>query len=247
MRLGTRGGGSDRSLGPQEAGIVLEHRDLHIARLPDAFHGFRIAQLSDIHLEEFTEDIFLEYAVHRINQLKPDLVVLTGDYISEGPRPYSFAFQAAARCGAILGKLQCPLRYAILGNHDVTVSSERVIEALSSNGITPLVDQYVPIERDGQRLWLSGLHDTYASTPDLDAAVPAQLDGPLILLCHEPDYADIILRHPRAGRAPLKTPRNGADEGDGRLRSRGMDEPRQAEVAAGDRELRAPHVPARAA
>jgi uncharacterized protein len=183
--------------------LVLEHRDLHIARLPDAFHGFRIAQLSDIHLEEFTEDIFLEYAVHRINQLKPDLVVLTGDYISEGPRPYSFAFQAAARCGAILGKLQCPLRYAILGNHDVTVSSERVIEALSSNGITPLVDQYVPIERDGQRLWLSGLHDTYASTPDLDAAVPAQLDGPLILLCHEPDYADIILRHPRAGRADL--------------------------------------------
>jgi uncharacterized protein len=183
--------------------LVLEHRDIPIAGLPDAFHGFRIAQLSDIHLEEFTEDIFLEYAVHRINQLKPDLVLLTGDYISDGPRHYDFAFQAAARCGSILRNLQCPLRYAILGNHDVAVSSERVIEALSGNGITPLVDQYVPIERDGQRLWLSGLHDATFGTPDLDRAVPAQLDGPLLILCHEPDYADIILRHPRAGRADL--------------------------------------------
>src|SRR6202043_3384424 len=101
--------------------LDLVHRDIHIARLPEAFHGFRIAQLSDIHLEEFTEDAFLKYAVHRINVLQPDMVVLTGDYVSAGPRPYSFAFQAAARCGEILRNLQCPLRYAILGNHDVNV------------------------------------------------------------------------------------------------------------------------------
>jgi uncharacterized protein len=183
--------------------LITEHREIRIARLPDAFHGFRIAQLSDIHFEEFTEPTFLRYAVHRVNELKPDLVLLTGDYISAGPRPWQFAFEAAVRCAEILRHLQCPLRFAILGNHDVQVSSERVLEALSSNGITPLVDQYLPIERDGQRLWLSGLHDATFTQPDLDRAVPAQLDGPLILMSHEPDFADTILRHPRAGRADL--------------------------------------------
>lgn len=183
--------------------LITEHRTIHIARLPDAFHGFRIAQLSDIHFEEFTEPTFLKYAVHRINQLKPDLVLLTGDYISAGPRHWAFAFEAAVRCAAILRNLQCPLRYAILGNHDAQVSSERVLAALSSNGITPLVNQFLPIERDGQRLWLSGLDDVTYGHPDLDRAVPAQLDGPLIVMCHEPDFTDTILRHPRAGRADL--------------------------------------------
>src|SRR5271155_2725197 len=138
--------------------LTLEHRDIHIARLPDAFHGFRIAQLSDIHFEEFTEPTFLKYAVHRVNQLRPDLVLLTGDFISAGPRPYTFSYEAAVRCAEILRHLQCPLRFAILGNHDVQVGADHVLAALSSHGITPLVDQYLPIERDGQRLWLSGLH-----------------------------------------------------------------------------------------
>jgi predicted MPP superfamily phosphohydrolase len=183
--------------------LITEHRDIHIARLPDAFHGFRIAQLSDIHFEEFTEPAFLRYAVHRVNQLRPDLVLITGDFISAGPRHWTFAFEAAERCAALLRNLQCPLRYAILGNHDAQIGAEHVLAPLISNGITPLVDQYLPIERDGQRLWLSGLRDVTYGQPDLDRAVPAQLDGPLIVMCHEPDFTDTILRHPRAGRADL--------------------------------------------
>jgi uncharacterized protein len=183
--------------------LITEHRAIRIAQLPEAFHGFRIAQLSDIHFEEFTEPTFLRYAVHRVNQLQPDLVLLTGDFISAGPRKWQFAFEAADRCAEILRHLQCPLRFAILGNHDVQVSSDHVLAALSTNGITPLVDQYLPIEREGQRLWLSGLHDATFGQPDLDSAVPTQLDGPLIMMCHEPDFADTILRHPRAGRADL--------------------------------------------
>ena len=183
--------------------LITEHRDIRIARLPDAFHGYRIAQISDIHFEEFTEPAFLKYAVHRVNQLQPDLVLLTGDFISAGPRHFAFAFQAAIRCAEILRNLQCPLRYAVLGNHDIQVGAEHVLDPLTANGITPLVDQYLPIERDGQRLWLSGLHNASFAEPDLDRAVPAQLDGPLIVMCHEPDFTDTILRHPRAGRADL--------------------------------------------
>jgi predicted MPP superfamily phosphohydrolase len=183
--------------------LITEHRAIRISQLPDAFHGFRIAQLSDIHFEEFTEPTFLKYAVHRVNQLKPDLVLLTGDFISAGPRHAPFAAEAAVRCAAILRNLQCPLRFAILGNHDAQIGSQPVLDALAAHGITPLVDQYLPIERDGQRLWLSGLRDVTFGQPDLDRAVPAQLDGPLVLMCHEPDFADTILRHPRAGRADL--------------------------------------------
>ncbi|HEX4651817.1 MAG TPA: metallophosphoesterase, partial [Granulicella sp.] len=116
--------------------LITEHRAIRTARLPDAFHGFRIAQLSDIHFEEFTEPTFLKYAVHRVNQLRPDLVLLTGDFVSAGPRPYTFAFEAAQRCAAILRNLQCPLRYAILGNHDAQIGAEHVLTPLISNGIT---------------------------------------------------------------------------------------------------------------
>jgi predicted MPP superfamily phosphohydrolase len=170
---------------------------LRIRNLPEAFHGFRIAQLSDIHLAEFTEEAFLTYAVHRINILKPDMVLLTGDYVSDGPRPIRYAINAAGRCGEILRRIESPLRYATLGNHDVNVGSSEVLEALRTHDIQTLVNQYVPIERDGQRLWLSGLDDAGRGTPDIERSVPAHLDAPLLMMCHEPDFADTIVRHPR--------------------------------------------------
>lgn len=62
--------------------IDIVHRDVYIPGLPDAFDGITIAQLSDIHLDEFTEPFLLREAVDEINRLHPDMVLLTGDYVS---------------------------------------------------------------------------------------------------------------------------------------------------------------------
>jgi predicted MPP superfamily phosphohydrolase len=170
-----------------------------IPDLPEAFHGFRIAQLSDIHLEHFTEDYFLRHAVAKINTLKPDLVLLTGDFISNNSSgPDDWAYAAMPHCGEILHGLDCPLRYGILGNHDVDVDAPAVLNMLVSHGITPLVNRYVPIERGGQRFWLAGLDDAYAGNPDLNLAIPSKPDAPVLLMCHEPDFMDSIMRHERS-------------------------------------------------
>lgn len=175
-----------------------------IPDLPDTFRGFRIAQISDIHLERFTEDFFFRKAISRINALKPDLVLITGDYISNNPTgPDDGAFAAMPHCGEILQGLECPLRFGSLGNHDVDVDSAAVVNMLTASGITPLVNRYVPIERGGKRLWVSGLDDAYAGNPDINLAVPEEPDAPVILMCHEPDFMDTIVRHKRSQHVDL--------------------------------------------
>lgn len=183
--------------------LDVVRREIRIENLPVSFDGFQIAQLSDIHLEEFTEDFFLKIAIETTNSLKPDMVLLTGDFISDGPRPDSFSIEVMGRCGDLLGGLKVPLRYAVLGNHDSKVSAPAVLAGLRENGITPLVNQFVRIERGGEHLWLSGLDDIGMGHPDLDLAVPRQLDAPLLLMCHEPDYFNTIVRHPRGSLADL--------------------------------------------
>ena len=168
-----------------------------IANLPTPFHGFRIVQLSDIHLDEYTEPFFLEHIVHHVNALAPDLVLLTGDFITHGSLHLHLQPPRRLPLRRNPQHPHRPQRYAILGNHDVAVSAPLVIAALSTHGIPILVNQHVPIERSGARIWLCGVDDPGTSHPNLDLAIPAKPDGPVILMAHEPDYADTVVPHPR--------------------------------------------------
>ncbi len=173
-----------------------------------AFDGARIVQLSDIHMDEFTEPFFLHQVVERVNRIAPDAVFLTGDYVSEGPRSTHFAEGAAWQCANILNGLKCRQRYAILGNHDHVVGVREVTAALAANGIPVLKNAYLPIERIGDRIggriWLAGLDDPYEGKPDPESAIPASirnvLGEPVVLMCHAPDYADHLMAG-AAGRA----------------------------------------------
>ena len=170
---------------------------ISIRNLPDPFHGYRIAQLSDIHLEEFTEPFFLERVIKRVNALAPDLVLLTGDYVTMGASNFLSGSHAAYHCAELLATLTCPLRYAILGNHDIAVGAPTVIHALQTNGIPVLVNDYISVERNGSRIWLCGVEDPGNSLPNLMHTIPAKPDGPVILMAHEPDFADAVAEHPR--------------------------------------------------
>jgi len=132
----------------------ITHRTIPIRNLPDAFQGFRIVQMSDIHLEEYTETYFLERMVAQINALQPDLVLITGDFVSRGPWPLSVAWKAAGTAAEILSTLKAPQRFGILGNHDVGVGAEHVIRPLEAHGTPILVDSYTPIQRGGDVFWL---------------------------------------------------------------------------------------------
>ena len=174
-----------------EQPIVIPH-------LPDAFAGLKVVQISDFHFAEFTEAFFIREVVRRVNALAPDLVLLTGDFVSRWPLPMPMAAKMSYHCAALLSELTCPLRYAILGNHDALVSAATVTDALETHGIPVLANRYVPLERDGQRLWLAGVKDILQQRPDLKLALPQERDPfkePVILMAHEPDYADHAVGH----------------------------------------------------
>jgi predicted MPP superfamily phosphohydrolase len=177
--------------------LDVVNRPIAITNLPTAFHGYRIVQISDIHLDEYTEPFFLEHIVNKVNTLAPDLVLLTGDFITHGALTFIVGVHALHRCAEIITTLTAPLRYAILGNHDVSFNGPAVVHALTTHGTPVLVNQYLPIERNGARLWLCGVDDPGTSSPDLNLAVPVKPDGPVLLMAHEPDYADDVVAHPR--------------------------------------------------
>jgi uncharacterized protein len=176
--------------------IEIIERSITLSGLPDTFAGMRIVQISDFHFAEYTEVFFLKEIVRRVNALTPDLVVLTGDFVSKGPLGRRFAIRKSYECAELLSQIQCPLRYAIIGNHDAKVSAPAVTDALVTHGIPVMANSSVPLERGGRRLWLAGIEDALEQRPNLATALPAgRGDEPVILLAHEPDFADYALGH----------------------------------------------------
>lgn len=176
--------------------LSVEEHTIQLARLPDAFRGMRIVQISDFHYAEYTEAYFLHEMVARVNALRPDMVVLTGDFISFGPMPKSFARHCAPACAAILSRIECPLRYASLGNHDYFIGAQHVAEPLREHGIPVLMNSAVALERGGQRVWLAGLGSVCEQKADPARAIPrAVAKEPVILMAHEPDILPEIARY----------------------------------------------------
>ena len=179
--------------------IDVTYRDIALRSLPADFEGMRVVQLSDIHMDYFTEPFFLRRVVERINRLNPDAVFLTGDFVTSSDWARRSAPESVWQCAQILKGLACKSVYAVLGNHDVTVGAANVTDALQSSGINVLRNSFLPIERGRGRIWLAGLDDPVVGHPDLDAAIPDQIrnvpNEPVVLLCHAPDYALRIRRH----------------------------------------------------
>ena len=168
--------------------------DIPLSRLPHSFDGFTIAQLSDFHYEEHFSAVPIRKSVDMVNQLRPDLIVLTGDFVTvpffASLRQLQQAAATAAPCAALLQQLNGP-KFAIIGNHDAVSAPEVVIAALEAHGIPVLVNMAIPLERGGKRIWLAGVDDVLKGEPDLGAAVDSIPNGEAtILLAHEPDFAD---------------------------------------------------------
>jgi predicted MPP superfamily phosphohydrolase len=179
--------------------IEVTPLEIRLRRLPAAFEGMKIAQLSDIHLDEFTEPFLLRDSVDRINRMRPDVVLLTGDFVTYELTSKRFCRKTAWECAEILSQLQCPERYAVLGNHDHWFNADEVTRALQAYGIPVLNNSHVGLDRRGTRIWLAGVDDPVCGRPDPGKAIPALLrDGeqPVILMCHGPDYADELRAQP---------------------------------------------------
>jgi len=170
--------------------LTVEHQQIHLRRLPRELDGFRIVQLSDIHHSPFTSREQIERAVETANSLQPDIVALTGDYVSK-ERAY------AAPCAELMGELRARHGvFAVLGNHDHWTDAALITDLFRAEGITVLVNQGMRFEDKGAAFWLAGVDDTMVGLEDLSLALAGSSDHEFkLLLAHNP----IILR--RAARA----------------------------------------------
>jgi len=129
--------------------LTIEHQRIHLNRLPKAFDGFRVVQLSDVHHGPFSDREQIERAVDTANRLKPDLIALTGDYISKERR-------YAAPCAEMLGRLKARYGvYAILGNHDHWTDAALITDLFRAEGINVLINEGMHFELNGESIWLA--------------------------------------------------------------------------------------------
>lgn len=168
--------------------LSLEKLVVKIEDLPASTKGTRIVQLSDLHYDGFRlSEELLEQAIITSNQAEPDLVVLTGDFITNDPAPI---YKLIKR----LKKLQSRTGiYAVLGNHDIwyRTAQAEVTAALKNIDIKVLWNQIAyPLGKD---LPLVGLAE-YWSKAFNPASVMNQIDDtiPRIVLSHNPDTAEIL-------------------------------------------------------
>ena len=184
-------------LEPNRPRIV--RKDFSLARWPERLNGFTIAVLSDFHYDPYFSVHPLHAAVPMVRELRPDLIALTGDFVSVPPTgdPAKGA-DAAEPCVQLISGMSAPFGlWSILGNHDCDTDPARVISALKGKNIPVLENKSQAIERDGARFWLAGVNDVLSGTADLGETlrgVPA--DEPVILLAHEPDFADEVSKFP---------------------------------------------------
>src|SRR5207237_3349503 len=132
--------------------VEVVRQRVRLARLPKAFEGFRIAQLSDIHIGPFTTAEYIRRCVAITNGLEPDLIALTGDYISWDP-------EAQAEVVRVLAGLRAPHGvFGCMGNHEADVGIEESITRLfAAQGIRMLRQENAPIRLRDETLNLIGI------------------------------------------------------------------------------------------
>ena len=180
--------------------LAVRHIDLAFDNLPEAFDGYRIAQLSDMHVGSYgTNPAFLEKVVQRVHDERPDLIVFTGDLINTTP-------DEIAPFEPTLSDLHAPDGVlAVLGNHDYCLygagerpddqqeGTKRVIQAERRMGWEVLLNAHRLISRNGTQIAIVGVENTgkppFPKIGDLQGAMNGLNDSTFrILLSHDPSH-----------------------------------------------------------
>lgn len=178
----------------------IEVREIKVVNqnLPSDYHGFKIVQLSDIHYNTTIYKDELNKIVQKVNKMKPDIVVLTGDLFDKNTE---YQEQDFVDISELLMKIEASVgKYAITGNHDVKFTEWETV--IKNSGFTNLNDTYELIYKDSYDPILiagvsSNLNDTknindkMKPTIDYMNSIKQSVEGSYqyaILLLHEPDY-----------------------------------------------------------
>lgn len=180
-------------------------KQLHFDRLPKSFDGFKVAQISDLHLGTWTSARPLEEAVKMVNNLKADVVIFSGDLVN-------FVTKEAFRYEDVLKKVKAPMGvYCTLGNHDYGDYVSWPSAAAKQQNLNQLFafykrigwklmnNRHVKLERNNGQIALVGVenwgaHDRFPKRGNLKEAT-AGLDDHIfkLLITHDPTHWDYIV------------------------------------------------------
>ena len=172
----------------EPASLTTRTHELFIPDWSAELAGLRVAVLADLHVgSPFNGIAKLEKIVQLTNSLKPDLIVMPGDFVIHGVRGGTFV--APEDAAAVLARLTAPMGvWASLGNHDWWLDARRVLAALEKHKIGVLEDGAVRIERGRTHFWLVGISDFWEGPHDVRKAVSqVNDDAPVLMFTHNPD------------------------------------------------------------
>jgi uncharacterized protein len=163
----------------------IEEIYVSIPKLPISFENYRILHISDIHYGQWISSDRLEGVVDLINKNNPDLVAITGDFVSY------LLDESIEKMTVQLEKLESrDGTVAVLGNHDHWSGAERVRDILKKSNIYDIGNNVYTVTREDSKLNIAGIDSAMVKKDRLDLVLEKMpLDGPAILLAHEPDFA----------------------------------------------------------
>lgn len=165
--------------------FVIERFHIPVAGLRAATAPLRVVQLTDLHVGPFMSAEELVHYVNAVNELKPDLIALTGDFVTSEE-------SEADICAAVLGGLRARFGiFACIGNHDIYArADDHLTRLFAAHGIRTLRNEGVSLLTDMGNIAMLGIDDLRWGRPDLAAAQGAVKDVPSdlkILLSHRPE------------------------------------------------------------
>jgi len=169
---------------------VLNKVSLKMPGLPKGLEGLKIVQISDLHVNQFIGRSDMESLTESISEEKPDIIVITGDFVSN-------SVKYIPECGSGLKQLTAPHGvYGCLGNHDYYTGAKEVRNQMESIGINMLLNSSEEIVIHGEKLSIAGLDDLWVGKPDFEAAlIDTESSDMVILLSHNPDTFPTAANH----------------------------------------------------
>lgn len=165
--------------------LEIRRVTLRLPRLTPAFNNLTLAQISDIHVGSWMSYERLQRVVAAINALKPDYVVITGDFASRVAAPHMRVLDALRALSPRHDTLY------VLGNHDHWSNAGEVRSTLSKIGMGELRNTHHTLRRGKEVLHIAGIDDAWVGAGDVNAVLDRlPQEGAAILLAHEPDFAD---------------------------------------------------------
>ena len=166
--------------------IDVTHVPPTLPRLAPAFCGYRVAQISDIHMGDWMTPHRFRDVIRLVNGEAPDLIAITGDFVTrhadrQADDLVSGLRQLRARDGVV----------AVLGNHDYWSNAQVISDVLVRGSVRELANKAWTIERGAAQLHIAGVDDIWEEHDQFELALDAlPRDGAAVLLAHEPDFAE---------------------------------------------------------